>query len=146
MYNALPICNSKLKGKIIYGQLIKKNKTNVINTFKKIFPVGEEGHSAPSEVLALLHVTSRVAGADFSAVWTRDTKEAGLQRREKRPRRGFTARNRDRERCWWSSSRQFWSYPEDQLHPSRRHSASLEQSSHYDRATLNRFLVLQTRC
>ena len=33
MYNALPICNSKLKGKIIYGQLIKKNKTNVINTF-----------------------------------------------------------------------------------------------------------------
>ena len=43
MYNALPICNSKLKGKIICGQLIKKNKTNVINTFLKNFSSWSRG-------------------------------------------------------------------------------------------------------
>ena len=44
MYHALPICNSKLKGKIIYGRLIKKNKTNVINTSLKNFFQLEQRH------------------------------------------------------------------------------------------------------
>lgn len=45
--------------------------------------VGTERLSAPSEVLALFHVTSRAAGAKFSAMWTREAKEAGLQRTKK---------------------------------------------------------------